>query len=320
MAKSQKMRVAFWMLARQLPSLKQTWVRTHGGWFSAFGWLPGVFALGARWCGYSGVSEMPYCGLVVQKRFAMQRLCAILLLALLPATVVGDVVVWGNGDLSTTGGADKHLGLYGVASIPTPLSGGIDATDLFQWYVPFLAGGSVDQRTVTGAHVLLSTTDAVDFRVHVYSTAGTSVDATSSIISLAAATDAQWVYAPLQTPTTLIEGAKYFLSVEQVNPGEGYADAGFYWTDPQNTAQTPTTMGSGSGYALPGGAEAFYWFHRDGGSAQQAVSPYYLGASAQSGAYIPGFQITAVPEPGSLALCGIGGMVACGWLAVRRRP
>ena len=76
---------------------------------------------------------MPFCGLVFQKRFAMQRLCAILILALLPGTVVGDVVVWGNGDLSTTVGADPHLGFYGIGSSPTPQTGGGPSpTDLFQ--------------------------------------------------------------------------------------------------------------------------------------------------------------------------------------------
>ena len=95
-----------------------------------------------------------------------------------------------------------------------------------------------------------------------------------------------------------------------------YANTGFYWNDPANTAQVPTTMGSGSGYAVPSSAEAFYWFHREGSIAQQAVYPYKMEAS---GTYIPGFQITAVPEPGSFALCGTGAAVACGWLVVRRR-
>jgi len=152
----------------------------------------------------------------------------------------------------------------------------------------------------------------------VYSTAGGGVDATSSIINFAA-TGAQWVFAPLNTPVTLTQGNKYFLSVEQMQTSGSYANTGFYWNDPASTAQVATTMGSGSGYAVPSSAEAFYWFHREGGSAQQAVSPYYMGASAQSGAYIPGFQITAVPEPGSLALCGTGVAVVCGWLVVRRR-
>jgi hypothetical protein len=213
-------------------------------------------------------------------------------------------------------GVDPRLGFYGIGSSPTPQTGGGPSpTDLFQWYVPFLAGGSVNQRTVTGAHVLLSTTSAVDFRVHVYSTAGGGVDATSSIINFAA-TGAQWVFAPLNTPVTLTQGNKYFLSVEQMQTSGSYANTGFYWNDPASTAQVPTTMGSGSGYAVPSSAEAFYWFHREGSIAQQAVNPYSMAASSP---YIPGFQITAVPEPGSFALCGTGAAVACGWLVVRRR-
>ncbi len=260
---------------------------------------------------------MPFCGLVSQKRFAMQRLCAILFLALLPATVIGDVVVWGNGDLSSTANSVSQMGFYGIQSNPTPkINTSTAPVDLYEWYVPFLAGGSVSQRTVTGAHVLLSNTTAVDFRIHVYSTAGGSVDATSSIISLAT-TGSQWAYAPLTSPVTLAEGAKYFLAVEQMQTSGSYADAGLYWKNVANNPQLPTAMGSGSGYAVPVSPDDAYFFTTVSGGTQGTPTPYRMSSAGSS--YVPGFQITAVPEPGSLALCGTGAAVACGWLVVRRR-